>query len=143
MSLLVFDAFHSGRFAFERRRVERAGDVTLVTLAFVERDKPTLIVDPSGEPVFVKGEATLEAGSGRVRHIQIAATAGAVRFTLTTTYTPDRRLDMWVPSRFREDYELGIAPKAWSPASYSPHERIHGEAVYTNFRRFDTSVRIK
>jgi hypothetical protein len=142
LSLLVLDDHHRARFVFERRRVERAGDATLVTLAFTERDTPTLITNPDGAPVFANGEVIVEAGSGRVRRVRLTAKSD-VRLELTTVYAPDDRLGMWVPSRFSEEYELGTPPRAWSPASRSPHERILCEAAYTNFRRFDTSVRIK
>jgi hypothetical protein len=73
LSLLVLDDHHRARFSFDRQRVERVGGATLVTLAFTERDTPTLIRDPNGEPVFVKGEMTVEAGSGRVRRVQLTA----------------------------------------------------------------------
>jgi hypothetical protein len=139
----VLDDHHRARFSFDRQRVERVGGATLVTLAFTERDTPTLIRDPNGEPVFVKGEMTVEAGSGRVRRVQLTAKNDRVRLDLTTVYSADDRLGMWVPSRFSEEYELGSPPRAWSPASRSAHERILCEAAYTNFRRFDTSVRIK
>jgi hypothetical protein len=143
LSLLVLDDHHRARFSFDRQRVERVGGATLVTLAFTERDTPTLIRDPNGEPVFVKGEMTVEAGSGRVWRVQLTAKNDKVRLDLTTVYSADDRLGMWVPSRFSEEYELGSPPRAWSPASRAAHERILCEAAYTNFRRFDTSVRIK
>jgi hypothetical protein len=142
LSLLVLDGHHRGRFSFDRRRVERVGEVALVTLTFAERDRPTLIRDPDGRPVFVKGEMTVEAGSGRVRRVQLTAKSD-VRLELTTVYSPDEHLGMWVPSRFGEEYEYGAPPKGWSPASRVAHERILCEAVYTNYRRFDTSVKIK
>jgi hypothetical protein len=142
MSLLVLDDHHRGRFSFDRRRVERTGDATLVTLAFTERETPTLISDPSGGPVFVKGEVIVEAGAGRVRRVELTAKHD-VRVELTTVYAPDERLGLWVPSRFSEEYELGTRPRAWSPPSRPGYERILCEAAYTNFRRFDTSVRVK
>ena len=142
LSLLVLDDHHRGRFSFDRRRVERVGEVVLVTLAFAERDRPTLIRAPDGRPIFAKGEMTVEAGSGRVRRVLLTGKS-EVRFELTTVYSPDERLGMWVPSRFGEEYEFGAPPKARSPASRVVHERILCEAVYTNYRRFDTSVKIK
>jgi hypothetical protein len=143
LSLLVLDDHHRARFSFDRRRVQRAGDVTLVTLVFTERDTPTLIRDVDGRAVFVKGEAIVEAGSGRVRRIHLTARIDNIRLQLTTLYTPADRLGLWVPSEFREEYERGTPPRPWSPTSRIEHERILCEAVYTNFRRFDTSVRIK
>jgi len=143
MSLLVLDDHHRGRFSFDRRRVERSGDVTLVTLALTERDRPTLIVDENGRPVFVKGDVTVEAGSGRVRRVQLTARHDEIRIGLMTEYQPDSRLGMWVPSRFREEYEHGTPSKMLPAASRVDHERILCEATYTNFRRFDTSIRIR
>lgn len=143
LSLLALDDHHRSRFSFERRRVQRTDGATLVTLGFSERQRPTLIRDPDGRPVFVKGEAIVEAGSGRVRRVQLTAKSDYVRVELTTVYSPDNRLELWVPSEFREEYELANPPKAWAPASGVMHERILCEAAYTNFRRFDTSVRIK
>jgi hypothetical protein len=94
LSLLVLDDHHRARFSFDRRRVQRAGDATLVTLAFAERDTPTLIRDPNGRSVFVKGEAVVEAGSGRVRRVQLAARNDNIRIDLTTVYSPDDRLGL-------------------------------------------------
>ena len=143
MSLLVLDEHHRGRFSFDRERVERVRDATLVSLSFTEREMPTLIRDSHGRYIFVKGEVVVEAGSGRVRRVQLRALHDNVRVELTTVYAPEDRLGMWVPSHFNEEYERGTRPARWSPASRIEHERIHCEAVYTNFRRFDTSVRIK
>jgi hypothetical protein len=143
LSLLVLDEHHLARFSFDRRRVQQAGNVTLVTLAFTERDRPTLIRDPNGRAVFVRGEAIIEAGSGRVRRMQLTSKDDTFRFDLTTVYAAEERLGLWVPTTFREEYERGTRPAPWLPTSRFEHERILCEAVYTNFRRFDTSVRIK
>ena len=43
LSLLVLDEHHRARFSFDRRHVEWVGDTALVTLAFTEKDTPTLI----------------------------------------------------------------------------------------------------
>jgi hypothetical protein len=142
LGLLALDDRHRARFSFDRRRVERSGGATLVTLAFAERDRPTLIRDPNGGPVFLEGEAIVEAGGGRVRRVQITGKDEHLRFDLTTVYEPDDRLQIWVPSRFHEEYERGTQPPAGS-TSRVEHERILCDAVYSNFRRFDTSVRIK
>jgi hypothetical protein len=141
LSLLVLDDHHRDRFTFERRRVERTATATLVTVAFVERDRPTLIRDPDGASVFVRGEAIVDAGSGAVTRMELTARHNDVRVLLTTDYSRDEHLGLWVPSRFREEYERGSRPRALSWASQ--HERIQCDAIYSNFRRFATSVRIK
>ena len=143
LSLLVLDAQHRGRFWFSRKRVERTSDAVLVTMAFEEKDTPTLIHDPSRGRVFAKGELTVEAGTGRIRRTRLTAKNDAVRLELTTEYSHDARLGMWVPTLFREDYEHRVEPRSRGFDRSSDHERISCEARYSNFRRFETSVRIK
>ena len=60
----------------------------------------------------------------------------------TTTFTPDDRLGIWVPSVFREQYEFS-GPARSREEPVPQHEKILCEATYTNFRRFATSARIK
>jgi hypothetical protein len=135
LGLLVLDEEHRRRFSFDRANVKTAGGETLVTLKFRERESPTLIRDLERGRVFSRGELLVEAGSGRVRRTTLTANQPGVELTLTTAYAPDARLGMWVPATFRESYE------------YSPRrgerEVIECEATYTNYRRFETSVRIK
>lgn len=141
LSLLVLDDVHRERFSFDRRRVERSGDATLVTLEFKEREPPTLIHDLNRGRVFSKGELVIEAGTGRVRRAMLAGKIQEVQLELTTEYAPEPRLGMWVPVLFREQYRYGVAPRSFD--SRSEYEHILCEARYTNYRRFETSVRIK
>jgi hypothetical protein len=141
LALLVFDERHRTRFSFERKRVEREGDSALVTIAFTEKDSPTLIQDRRRGRVFSKGEFIVEAGTGRVRRTVLMATSGSLRLELTTTYGLNDRLGMSVPTFFREHYEYGS--NARTRDSAARYERVVCEAQYTNFRRFETSVRVK
>jgi hypothetical protein len=141
LSLLVLDDQHRSRFSFDRRKVERDGEVTLVTIAFRERESPTLIFDQRSGRVLSRGEFVVEAGTGRVRRATLTATAGNVRLALTTEYAPEGRLGMWVPSLFREDYQAGSARSITTGTGEA--EQIECEATYANYRRFETSARIK
>jgi len=143
LGLLVLDERQRSRFAFDRARVERSGDVTLVTLRFEEKERPTLIRNVDGRHVFLMGELIVEAGSGRVHRTKVNGRIDDMRIELTTNYEPNQRLDMWVPSRFAEEYEHGVPPRGWSPKTRRGYERILCEASYTNFRRFGTSVKVK
>ena len=143
LSLLVFDANHRKRFSFKRTGVQHNGDAVLVTLRFVEKESPTLIRDVRRGRVFSAGEALVEAGTGRVRRAVIEAKTDDVKVELTTTYSPDERLGIWVPSVFRERYEHGSSSKTKKPDPRSDYEQITCEAKYDNFRRFETGVRIK
>lgn len=134
LSLLVLDEQHRRRFSFDRKRVERDGGTTLVTLAFTEKESPTLIFDLNRGRVFSKGELIIEAETGRVRRGVLSAKIGDLSLKLTTDYAADERLGMWVPASFREQYERGRR---------DDFERIRCEATYANYRRFETSVRIR
>jgi hypothetical protein len=144
LALLVLDSHHRDRFSFGRKRVERSADTVLVTLTFAERESPTLIHDMKRGRVFSKGELVVEAGTGRIRRAVLTAKIAELRVELTTTYSPDDRLGMWVPTQFRERYEYGVAPNAaHDVVPRSEYEHILCEATYTNYRRFETSVRVK
>ncbi|MBA3640309.1 MAG: hypothetical protein M3541_03640 [Acidobacteriota bacterium] len=141
LGLLVLDARHRDRFKFERRRVQNVEGVTLVTLAFTEKESPTLIWDLARGKVFSTGDIIVEAGSGRVRETTFRASTGDITVELTTRYVPDGRLEMWVPASFRESYEGGVKRK--SLENGPDYEHVVARASYSNYRRFQTAVRIK
>ena len=141
LSLLVLDERHRSRFSFDRKRVERDGDTVLATVAFTEKESPTLIQDQRRGRVFSKGELVVEAGTGRVRRTVLTAKSDSLRLELTTTYEADERLGILVPMVFREHYEYGADSRRLDSPSES--ERIVCEAKYSNFRRFETSVRVR
>jgi hypothetical protein len=146
LSLLVLDDRHRHRFSFDQKRVERSGDVTLVTLAFTERQTPTLIRDLKLGHVFSRGELIVDAATGLIRRATLSASIGPVKIELTTTYAADVRLDMWVPVTFREQYEHGVSAgdsRTRLLNTRSEYESIICEATYTNYRRFETAVRIR
>jgi len=143
LSLLVLDDRHRARFSFDRKRVERAGDAILVTVAFAEKDTPTLIRDTRRGTVLSRGELVVEAGVGRVRRTVLTARVDDGSLELATVYSPDPRLGMLVPTLFQERYDQGLPPNSRYGDPTIEHESIFCEAKYTNFRRFATSVRIK
>jgi hypothetical protein len=145
LSLLVLDSSHRANFAFDRKGVTRKGDSLLVSLVFREKGTPTLIQDPLMGDVPSEGEFTLEAGTGRIRRAVLKAQTGSVKAELTTEYAPDNRMGMWVPAVFREHYENGVPVLGNRNRSINgnQYEEIVCKARYTNFRRFETTGRIK
>ena len=135
LCLLVLDARHRNRFRFKRRGVRRDADVTLVTIAFTEKESPTLIRDAVRGKVFSTGEIVVEAGSGRVRQTTFRVGSGDISVELTTNYVADGRLEMWVPASFHEVYQ--------TLQSRTDYEHVVARAAYSNYRRFQTAVRIK
>lgn len=155
LSLLPLDEHHRHRFSFDRKSVRRDGDVVLVTLAFTEKEPPTLIFEMKQGRVFSKGELVVEAASGRVRRALLSAKIGELSIELTTVFAPDARLGMWVPAMLVERYHSGTQlqrdfntgssrrPSAPRVSRRAWYERIVCEARYTNYRRFETEVRIR
>ena len=141
LSLRVLDGQHRSRFSFVQRRVERSRDGPIVVVAFTERDGPSLIRDLTYGAALSKGEFSIEPASGRVQRAVLTAAVGPVRLELVTDYALDKRLELWLPSRFRERYEHGRAPR--SVEASEEHEDISCEATYANYKGFETSGRIK
>ena len=142
LSLLVLDERHRSRFSF------RAGDASprdaeVLALAFSEKDRPPLIRDPARGPVFSKGEFVVERATGRIRRAVLRARVESLSVELTTTYAHDERLGMWLPSVFAEAYEYGKPSSSNRIEAGTDYENVICEARYTNFRRFETRVRIR
>lgn len=130
LSLLVIDEQHRGRFTFQRQTSR--GSKT--TVSFVEYSTPTLIIDTGGRPAYSSGELTIDTATGRIERARLQVRlSGGIDAVLTTTYKPDPKLKMWVPSKFEELYTLG---------GRRP-EKITAASSYSDFSRFDVSVRIK
>ena len=142
LSLLVLDDEHRKRFSFDRKQISKT-DAVLVSLEFKERDTPTLIFDlRRGGRVFSKGELVVEADTGRIRRAVLTANVNEWRVQLTTVYGPDERLGMWVPAEFEEHYTFGVSSNRSLDAT-GEYEEIRCQAKYSNYRRFQTTVRIK
>jgi hypothetical protein len=135
LGLLVLDEKHRAQFKFDRKKVDPSDTGPIVTLAFTEKDTPTLIHGDNGRSIFSRGEMVIEAATGRVRQTSIQIDTGTVHATLTTTFVADTRLDMWVPDTLTERYE--------DTGAFNVHETTVCESKYTNYKRFDVQVRIK
>ena len=137
LSLLPLDVNHRPRFSFKRTKVEREGSDVFVTLSFTEKETPTIIRDAKHGRIFSKGELVVDAATGRIRRATLEAKTSEVTLKLTTTYSVDARLGVWVPAEFREEYERK------SDSRTADSELVMCEASYSNYRRFETSARIK
>jgi hypothetical protein len=133
LALQIFSSDRRPRFRFSHERVTQDRGVRLVTLAFRERDRPTLVSSVRGGPVFSTGEADIEADTGRIRRIWMRFEDGPVEATLDTIFAEDAGLGLWVPGIFTERYRL---------EDDDHPETVVCEARYTNYRRFETSGRL-
>lgn len=133
LGLLVLNPRRRTQFKFTRKTVDREGATTLVTLAFRETERPTLVRGVDGRDVYSSGELVIEADTGRIRRTAIHFTYTSIVAELATTYAHDARLDLWVPATFAERYERRRPPR----------EVILCQASYTDWRRFEVQVRIR
>ncbi len=130
LSLLVLDNEHRGRFTF----VKQSARGNAVTISFLEHAQPTLIIDTGGRAAYSSGEFTIDAATGQIEKATLKVRlSGGIDSTLTTTYRQDRKLGMAVPAKFDEQYDLG-GKRA---------EKVTSTSTYSDYSRFDVSVRIK
>jgi hypothetical protein len=75
----------------------------------------------------------IESETGRVHRTRVRFQEGAVSAELTTDYVREAKLGLWVPLEFNEYYETHA----------NAREEIRCRAVYSNYRRFEVTARIK
>jgi len=129
LGLLVLDPERRAQFRFERRQAVRGEGDRLVTLAFRETKEPTL-VRASGRQLYSKGEIVIDAANGRIQRTAMELRFGDIDARLTSIYSRDSNLNLWLPATFVERYERG-----------SRRELISCVATYTNWRRFGVEVK--
>lgn len=131
MALEFLGAAVQKRSSFKKRGDANVQGVETWVVTFEERGRPTLIRTPEGRDVVTKGVAWIDPDNGRILRTQIEPEQPRVRKTrLTVTYASDTRLGLWVPVEMNETYET----ESW---------QISGEATYTNYRRFETDVKLR
>lgn len=127
------------RFKFSKRGQD--GDA--LEIGFRETDRRTLIRTPDGDSVPSAGSLWIDPATGTVRrtHLRITkfiderAGLGEGSVDIDVTYRRVDALGMWLPETMSESYRASARPGSWN--------RITGRADYSNYRRFQTSVRVK
>jgi len=121
-----------------------------IRLTFEERDRPTIVRDNDGRPMRAQGEFWIEPASGRIERSAVTVSgtresfddAGHVvrrklTYTLTVGFEPNDHLGLWLPVRMSEQYEQDTRQRA-----HSTNVVVTGEALYSNYRRFETEGRV-
>ena len=134
LALVILDDKHRGRFKFDRRRVEATPTGRLVTVAFTERDGPTLVRSTDGSYVFTKGELVIDAATGHIHRTAVTLKIDSTEAKLTTTFSRNDKIGLWLPASFSEQY---------NHASGDLKETVAVDSTYTNYRRFNVNVIIK
>jgi hypothetical protein len=134
IALLPLGEAHRSRFAFDVGDTRRSEDgVVLATLSFRERERPTLVRPPSGGAAYARGDITMDAATGVIRHTRLTVRYDKIEAELTTEFTRHDRLGLWLPSTFSERY-------AASADGFD--DLITSESTYTNYRRFEARGRL-
>ena len=142
-ALLFFRPENLDRFKFTKKTVARDGTWEI---AFRETERPTLIRTPGGASVPSAGSLWVSAADGTV--VRTSLLMHDVRTRAAHARTPHRHgagrrglrrasppLGLWLPETMTESYDIVARPGAGA------HRRT--EAKYSDYRVFQTSVRIK
>jgi hypothetical protein len=121
------------RFRFKNAGAATLHGVPAARVSFEERDRPTIIRSPDGRDVVSRGTFWLDPATGAVlrSELRVTPTHGATLETMIVVgYSRNDRFDMLLPDDMNEMY-------------LTRSGRIEGHATYTNYRRFETDVKIK
>ena len=116
------------RFSFRHKAArDRQAGGHVWDIEYREREHPSIIRTPEGRSVLSRGTFRIDPRDGRIEESTLEVWDG--RGTITVFYEVDARLGIAVPVVMKERYVLNNA-------------LVEGEAAYSNFRRFETGVRI-
>jgi hypothetical protein len=139
MSLQFLDAANQRRFRFRHvpkaapvfgdPKDQAANDVAVFrvstemwTIAYEERERPTIIRRPGGESQPAKGRFWINPSDGSILISELIVDSGGVIATITVSYQSEPLMGFLVPVEMRETYIRGS-------------ERIAGNATYGKFRQ--------
>ena len=130
LALLFLDARHVGGVRFTRAGRQSEAGRTIITYQFEERGRPTLI-RTGARDLPVRGTLGIDEATGAIwtSRIELSDAAADLTGNMTVDYQPHVAFDVLVPREMRESYG-------------SSTERIDAFAVYSDFRRFQTSGRL-
>lgn len=129
MPLTFMTSENRARSAFRIARHETVAGVDAVVIDFEETARPTLVKSgPRNVPAT--GSFWIEPLTGRVLKASIKISSNLFDMDMRVTFGFVEKLKMWVPVEMTDTASNAL-------------ETVTGLAVYTNYRRFDTSVIIK
>ena len=119
---------HRSRLTVEKRGEETTNGVRVWTLAFRERERPTLLRTPDGRDRRARGEFRVDPNTGEVLRTDLTWDGSPGGF-IVVHYRRDDRIGALVPETMLEEYR-------------GARGLVTGKATYTNYRRFETAARI-
>lgn len=133
-ALLLFLPENLRRFKLSLKGTAPDG---VTQIAFRETSRPTFIHSLQGVPVPVEGSIWAAADGTVTRtemHTNFVDNTASVMADVDVTYELISAVPMWLPAAMTESYQVRRA---------ALHARIDCHAEYSNYRTFQTSVRIK
>jgi hypothetical protein len=140
-TLFFFTRDSLDRFKFSAVTANAAG---IWEIEFRETARPTIIRTPSGRSVASSGKLWVNAADGTVVRTRLEVEGFAMSSTMfnrsrgsgsvDVNYQRIPALDMWLPESMDEEFEIRTGEY---------RDGISGRALYSNYRQFTTSVRIK
>jgi hypothetical protein len=135
LALMLASEAYRPRFRFDVERRDVTDGRPLQGVRFRERDRPTLIRDGrTGGDIPASGVLWVD-DAGVVWRTELHLEKGDTVANVGTVFARDARLQVMVPASMHEDYRYR-----------DPDDKrlmtATGEAVYSDFRRFETSARI-
>jgi len=139
MALHFLEAKNQPRMRFVVEQRDTVAGVDGWRVGFTEQQTPTLVQDEHGESLYAHGTVWIADRDGTVlrTRLEIFVASAPTSMSATVDYGRDAKLSMWVPRRMREEYMQRVTEHGSRIA-----ERITATAIYTNYRRFETSGRI-
>jgi hypothetical protein len=132
LALLFLDKQYRHRFTFTRRSDHLIDGTHAATYEFVETARPTVIRDESRD-LPVRGSLWIDPSTGHVLQTSLDLTHEIRRLSgrMTVRYGANPKFDVLVPLEMRERYTSATG------------EDVTAVATYSDFRRFEATVRLK
>jgi hypothetical protein len=153
LALLFLQPSIQSRFRFKLGKRDGGARSTTWTVDYREEARPTIVrglLLGDDTDLRAEGRFWIDTETGRVSRAELRFTVVGMRTTLTTEFRRDDRLGLDVPAEMREEYrieqrvtEMGPTDKAvGAPRVSHVTEQVFvaGNALYSNFRRFDVSA---
>jgi hypothetical protein len=135
LALSLLHPLNLERSSFEANGEARRDGVTVCSLQYDERARPTFVRRPDGQDVAAKGEFWIEPRSGAVVGSTIELKAkGHDPVLIETAFRYDPALESWLPSEMSEIYG--------SRAPRPRGDRIEAVARYSRWRRAHVEMEI-
>jgi hypothetical protein len=131
--LEILDPRHHPRFRFERDGDERIAGIRAAMIRVAERARPTIVRSSGGRDEPVDGRLWVDPEHGTLLRAALRIRISDMTdesLHLDVTFGFEKALQMWVPVRMRELYEIGRR-----------HEQT-GDARYVGYRQFVVQSRI-